>query len=182
MNINDTSTNNETAFFGMGCFWCSEAVFQRIRGVISVTPGYAGGNIPNPSTDQVYTGTTGHAEVVKVMFDPSIISYDELVNVFFSLHDPTQLNRQGNDVGTQYRSVIFYINENQKQVAETIASEVSPKYSKPIFTAIEPFTTFYEAEDYHKNFYNQNPKQLYCRFVIDPKLAKLGTQYTNLLT
>lgn len=169
-----TNTQNDTATFGSGCFWCTEAFFQRINGVEKVVSGYSGGTVANPSYEQVCSGTTNHAEVVQVIYDPSKISYDELLEVFWKTHDPTTLNRQGNDVGTQYRSVIFYHTEEQKEKAAHYKEELnnSGAWNKPIVTAIEPFTKFYAAENYHQNYYNNNPRQMYCQYVIRPKLEK----------
>ena len=169
-----TTTHTDTATFGNGCFWCTEAFFQRINGVEKVISGYSGGAIPNPSYDQVSTGTTNHAEVVQVIYDPSKVSFDQLLEVFWKTHDPTTVNRQGNDVGTQYRSVIFYHNDEQKQKSEHYKEELnkSGAWNKPVVTAIEPFTKFYAAENYHQNYYNNNPRQMYCQYVIRPKLEK----------
>ncbi|HWD18614.1 MAG TPA: peptide-methionine (S)-S-oxide reductase MsrA [Verrucomicrobiae bacterium] len=164
----------ETATFGGGCFWCGEAVFQRIPGVKSVVSGYAGGTTVNPTYDQVCTETTGHAEVIQVKFDPAIISYEKLLDVFFEEHDPTTLNRQGNDVGAQYRSIILYSDAAQKVVAEKAKASAALQHSKPIVTQIVPLTAFYPAEDYHQNYYNLNKdKNPYCSFIIRPKLRKL---------
>jgi len=175
--------NLETAIFGGGCFWCLEAVFQRLPGVKSVESGYAGGRVENPTYKQVCNGNTGHAEVVRVSFDPSQISYRDLLDVFFAIHDPTTLNRQGNDVGTQYRSVIFYNSEEQRQEAEqTIAALTAAKeFSAPIVTTVEPLTTFYVAEDYHQNYFNENSNQPYCRFIIAPKLEKFRKAFAEKL-
>nr|WP_201748049.1 peptide-methionine (S)-S-oxide reductase MsrA [Chitinophaga vietnamensis] len=164
----------EKATFGGGCFWCTEAQFQELEGVIKVESGYSGGSVANPSYEQVCTGTTGHAEVIQVTYDPAKVSYEELLKAFWTSHDPTQLNRQGNDVGTQYRSVIFYHNEEQKEKAEFYKKKLqeSGAYDKPVVTEIAPFKVFYKAEDYHQNYYNQNGSQPYCHFVIQPKLEK----------
>ncbi len=164
----------QTAVFGGGCFWCLEAVFTRMAGVKSVESGYMGGRRPNPTYQQVCSGATGHAEVIRVTYDPDEISYSELLDVFFTVHDPTTLNRQGNDVGTQYRSVIFYSSEEQKREAEQAISEIdaSHVFPDPVVTAVEPATEFYVAEDYHQNYYAQNSNQPYCRFVIEPKVRK----------
>ena len=169
-----TNNHADTATFGNGCFWCTEAFFQRINGVEKVISGYSGGIVSNPSYEQVCTGTTNHAEVVQVIYDPSKVSYDELLEVFWKTHDPTTLNRQGNDVGTQYRSVIFYHNEEQKQKADHYKEELnkSGAWNKPVVTAIQPFSKFYAAENYHQNYYNNNPRQMYCQYVIRPKLEK----------
>jgi peptide-methionine (S)-S-oxide reductase len=163
----------EKATFGAGCFWCIEAVFQRINGVTSVVPGYAGGKTENPTYKQVCSGTTGHAEVAQITFDPTKVSYEKLLEVLWHAHDPTTMNRQGNDVGTQYRSVVFYHDEKQKAVAEKSKREAAKQFDAPIVTQIEALTKFYEAEDYHHNYYNENKSQPYCQFVIKPKLQKL---------
>jgi peptide-methionine (S)-S-oxide reductase len=162
------------ATFGAGCFWCVEAVFQQLKGVLSVVSGYSGGQVENPTYEQVCTGTTGHAEVCQIEYNPEQISYEELLEVFFETHDPTTLNRQGNDVGTQYRSVIFYHNDDQKTAAEKMKTELNAKgvWKNPIVTEIVPFTKFYKAEDYHQDYYRSNPNQSYCRFVIKPKVDK----------
>jgi len=163
----------ENATFGAGCFWCAEAIFQRLKGVKSVVSGYAGGAKPNPTYEEVCSDETGHAEVIQIIFNPKIISYEELLDVFWESHDPTSLNRQGADVGTQYRSVIFYHNEAQKRIAEWSKTEIEKKFDKPVVTEIKPFTTFYKAEDYHHNYFNRNPHAPYCILVIRPKLKKL---------
>ena len=162
------------ATFGAGCFWCVEAAFQQLKGVTSVFSGYSGGHIENPTYEQVCTGSTGHAEVCQIEYDPEKISYEELLEVFFEIHDPTTLNRQGNDVGTQYRSVIFYHNEDQKKKAEKLKAELDAKglWKNPIITELLPLSKFYKAEDYHQNYYRNNPNQPYCRVVIKPKLQK----------
>ena len=164
----------DTATFGAGCFWCVEAVFLELDGVLKVISGYEGGEIANPTYKQVCTGTTGHAEVIQVYYDPAKISYEELLAVFWQCHDPTQLNRQGNDVGTQYRSVIFYHNETQKSLAEKYKTELnkSGAWSNPIVTEISSASKFYPAEDCHQNYYNLNKSQPYCAYVIQPKLEK----------
>jgi len=164
----------EILTFGSGCFWCTEAVFQQLKGVTSVVSGYAGGHVENPSYEQVTTGRTGHAEVCQIQFDSEQISFEDLLEVFFNTHDPTTLNRQGNDVGTQYRSVIFYHNEEQKKIAERVKEELdrSGTWKNPIVTEIVPFEKFYKAEGYHQNYYRNNPNQGYCRLVIAPKLNK----------
>lgn len=171
----------ETATLATGCFWCSEAVFKRLEGVKSVLPGYSGGKVENPSYDDVCTGRTGHAEAAQIEFDPDVISFEKLLDVFWHTHDPTTLNRQGNDVGTQYRSVIFYHSEKQREAAEKSKSELESKgiYRDPIVTEIVPFKKFYVAEDYHKNYYEQNKNAGYCRFVIEPEIQKLFKQYKN---
>lgn len=165
----------ELATFGSGCFWCTEAVFQRIKGVAKVTSGYAGGHDKNPTYMQVCSGNTGHAEVLQVEYDPTQVSYPELLEIFWKTHDPTTLNRQGNDVGTQYRSVVFYHNDEQKRLAEEYKKKLDAAgiWDHPIVTEISPLSDFYPAEDYHQNYYNQNPYQPYCTFVIRPKVEKL---------
>jgi peptide-methionine (S)-S-oxide reductase len=168
------SNKYQLATFGMGCFWCTEAIFQELKGVIKVTPGYAGGHKENPTYEEVCDGNTGHTEVAQIVFDPNLISYAELLEVFFKVHDPTTLNRQGNDVGYQYRSVIFYHNDEQKKLAQYYKQKLNEEkvYNNPIVTAIEPFTNFYPAEDYHKNYYKLNSSKPYCQLVIKPKLEK----------
>lgn len=170
----DTSGQHEIATFGTGCFWCTEAIFQQLKGVLKVTSGYSGGHVANPTYEQVCEKNTGHAEVVQIVYDPKMISYDELLEVFWQTHDPTTLNRQGNDVGPQYRSVIFYHTPAQKEKAEHYKAELdkSGAYSDPIVTAIEPYRNFYSAENYHQNYYNDNGNQPYCRLVIRPKVEK----------
>lgn len=175
------SDQAKVATFGGGCFWCTEAVFKRLKGVSNVVSGYSGGKRENPSYDQVSTGTTGHAEAVQVTFDPSIISYDKLLAIFWATHDPTTLNRQGTDVGTQYRSVIFYHNEEQKKkaVASKEQMEQSGKFSKDIVTEIVPFEKFYTAEEYHQDYYDANRYAPYCSLVIDPKIEKLLKEFND---
>lgn len=172
--MENNNTALDTATFGSGCFWCSEAIFQRVNGVKSVASGYSGGKRPNPTYDQVSSGATGHAEVIQVTFNPQEVSYDQLLEIFWKTHDPTTLNRQGADVGTQYRSVVFYHNEAQKQIAESIKAELntSGAWNNPIITEISPLTAFYKAENYHQNYYNNNKNAAYCNFVIVPKLEK----------
>ncbi|WP_037361246.1 peptide-methionine (S)-S-oxide reductase MsrA [Asinibacterium sp. OR53] len=173
----------DTATFGEGCFWCTEAFFQRLNGVLKVVSGYGGGHVENPSYEEVCDKTTGHAELARIIYDPTKITYDELLEVFWKTHDPTTMNQQGNDVGPQYRSVIFYHNEAQRQKA-THYKEVLDKsgaWDKPIITAIEPFKNFYPAENYHQNYYNDNQGQGYCRFVIRPKLEKFEKVFKNKL-
>ena len=179
----DTSLTSETATFGSGCFWCSEAVFSELQGVVKVLPGYAGGSVPNPTYEQVCTNSTGHAEVAQITFDPSVISYRELLEVLFSTHDPTTKNRQGNDEGTQYRSVIFYASEAQKKEAEAIINELAREkaFRNPIVTEVVPLTAFYPAEDYHREYYKRNSGQPYCQFVIAPKLAKFRAHWKSKL-
>lgn len=169
-------SNLETAYFGGGCFWCTEAVFQRINGVIKVLPGYSGGNKDKPTYQQVSDGSTGHAEVIKIEYDNKLVGFTKLLEVYFATHDPTTLNQQGNDVGEQYRSVIFYTTLDQKETAEKYISDLTAhkKFDRQIVTKIEPFIKFYEAEDYHKNYFENNKNKPYCQFVIQPKLEKLG--------
>lgn len=181
-NNHDGNQNLQLATLGGGCFWCLEAIFQELKGVVKVESGYSGGHVPNPTYRQVCTGNTGHAEVVQITFDPSVISYETLLKVFFTTHDPTTLNRQGADVGTQYRSVIFYHDETQKAIAEQVVNEfASQVWDDPIVTEISPFTAFYKAEQYHQNYYRNNPEQAYCRVVINPKLEKFRKMYAELL-
>lgn len=172
------TVQTETATFGIGCFWCGEAVFERLPGVMSVTSGFMGGNAPNPSYKDVCAGDTGHAEVVQIMFDPSVTSYDKLLETFWAAHDPTTLNRQGADVGTQYRSAIFYHNDEQRRVAEASKAHASTSGDSgdPIVTQIVPASEFYPADDDHQDYYNNNTKAPYCRMVIAPKLKKLGLE------
>ncbi|MER3463928.1 MAG: peptide-methionine (S)-S-oxide reductase [Chitinophagaceae bacterium] len=175
MNTNNMTDRTDTATFGTGCFWCTEAIFEQLEGVLKVTSGYSGGQVANPTYKQVCTGETGHAECVQVVYEPAKISYDDLLKVFFEVHDPTSLNRQGADVGTQYRSAIFYHDNEQKEKAEYYKTELNRvgAYDKPVITEIVPFTKFYPAEDYHQEYYqnnkNSNP---YCSIVIRPKLEK----------
>lgn len=171
------------AVFGGGCFWCTEAVFDELRGVKSVVSGYAGGSTKNPTYEEVCGGGTGHAEVIKIDFDPTEIAFKDLLTVFFATHDPTTLNRQGNDVGTQYRSAIFYADEEQKREAEAFIKELndSKVFGKPVVTTLEPLGEFYEAEDYHQKYYANNPYQPYCQYMIPPKLNKLHKQFSALL-
>jgi peptide-methionine (S)-S-oxide reductase len=178
----------ETAVFAGGCFWCTEAVFQELKGVKSVTPGYAGGppaggDTSPPSYEDVCTGMTGHAEVIKIDFDPGLISYRNLLTVFFATHDPSSLNKQGNDVGTQYRSIILYSNESQMREAKKFIEELneSSKEGKPIVTELKPMDKFYEAENYHKNYYRNNSNQPYCQLIINPKLKKVQEKFSELL-
>jgi len=168
------NVKTDTALFGTGCFWCTEAVFQELEGVLKVTSGYAGGFVANPTYEQVCSHTTGHAETLQIIYDPTKITYDELLEVFWQTHDPTTLNRQGNDEGPQYRSVIFYYNNDQKKKAEHYKAELdkSGAFANPIVTAIEGYRNFYPAEDYHQNYYTNNANQPYCSFVIRPKVEK----------
>ncbi|MFO0985147.1 MAG: peptide-methionine (S)-S-oxide reductase MsrA [Planctomycetota bacterium] len=177
------STPTEVATFGEGCFWCVEAVFQRLAGVVKVESGYAGGTVANPTYRQVCGGDTGHAEVCQITFDPAKISYADLLEVFFGTHDPTTLNRQGNDEGTQYRSVIFYHDARQKELAERAKRELDAAHAfpRPIVTEIAPFEKFYRAEDYHQNYFNDNGSQPYCRLVIAPKVDKLKQVFAQKL-
>lgn len=177
------SNQLEVATLGGGCFWCVEAVYQQVAGVQQVVSGYAGGKVDNPTYHQVCTGTTGHAEVVQITFDPAIISYQDVLYIFWRTHDPTTLNRQGADVGTQYRSVIYTHNDEQKVVAEASKAETdaSDLWPNPIVTEILPFTKFYEAEAYHQDYYSQNPHQPYCMAVIDPKVKKFKKQFADKL-
>ncbi|HYH67266.1 MAG TPA: peptide-methionine (S)-S-oxide reductase MsrA [Urbifossiella sp.] len=169
------ATGTETATFGTGCFWCTEAVFQQIRGVKRVVSGYTGGHEPNPTYKEICTGTTGHAEAVQITYDPAVVSYPELLEVFWRSHDPTTLNRQGADVGTQYRSAIFYHTDRQRDLAERYKRKVDEAgvFASPIVTEITPAATFYPAEAYHQNYFNDNPRQPYCRAVVGPKVEKL---------
>ena len=177
------SSRTEVATLGGGCFWCLEAVYEELRGVEKVESGYTGGAVPNPTYRQVCTGTTGHAEVVQVTFDPEVVSFREILEVFFTIHDPTTLNRQGADVGTQYRSAIFYHDEEQKRVAEEVVAELEEAHlwNDPIVTEVKPFDTFYVAEDYHQGYYRNNEYQPYCQVVIAPKVAKFRKQYLEKL-
>lgn len=177
----DESMKYEVATFGGGCFWCLEAVFEETRGVLDVVNGYAGGKDKNPTYDQVSSGITGHAEVVQVTFDPTIIAYEALLKIFWLIHDPTTLNRQGNDVGTQYRSVIFYHNEEQKEKSEASIKEFSSKFTKPIVTEMKPLEVFYKAEAYHQDYFKNNPNQGYCMFVVSPKVQHFKHEYKDLV-
>ena len=187
--LNCTSANQskgiklELATLGGGCFWCTEAVFLELKGVESVEPGFSGGSKADPSYEDVCAGDTGHAEVVQIKFDPHVIAYADLLKVFFAIHDPTTLNRQGNDIGTQYRSVIFYHDENQKNTAERVKREVDAEgiWRGSLVTEIAQFVKFYPAEEYHKNYFRNNPRQGYCQIVIAPKVAKFRKQYITML-
>lgn len=176
-------SHQEVAVLGGGCFWCTEAVFLRLRGVSKVTSGYTGGTVANPTYEQICTGRTGHAEVVRIEFDSRVISFDQILDVFFHTHDPTTLNQQGADKGTQYRSAVFWNGEQQKETASKMinALDESGTFDDPIVTILEELTKFYPAEKYHENYYNQNRSQGYCRFVIDPKMAKFQKRYRKLL-
>ena len=169
----------ETVVFGGGCFWCTEAVFLDLTGVASVLPGYAGGNTPDPTYEQVCSGRTGHAEVIEVKFDPEEVAFEQLLAVFFATHDPTTLNRQGADVGTQYRSTVMYTSEEQKSQADAVIADLNQSgvEGKPTVTTVEPLDHFYEAEKYHQQFYARNSTGMYCQYVIDPKLAKLRGKF-----
>lgn len=173
----------EVATLASGCFWCTEAVFQEIKGVLHVESGYSGGSIQNPTYEQVSTGTTGHAEAVQIQFDPRVISFREILEIFFSTHDPTTSNRQGADVGHQYRSAIFYHNCKQKATAEEIIKELIKEnvFDSPILTEVNPFKVFYKAEEYHKDYFKKHPNQPYCRVVISPKIAKLRKKFKDKL-
>ena len=175
--------NMETAIIANGCFWCTEAIFELLAGVESVESGYTGGNLKNPTYREIGTGSTGHAEAIEIKFDPAVISYQEILEVFFATHDPTTLNRQGYDVGSQYRSAIFYMSESQKEVAEAFIEALTAAnvFEKPIVTEVTEFTTFYPAEDYHQDYYNNNKTQGYCVAVINPKLEKFMKQYHSKL-
>lgn len=177
------SRQTENATLGGGCFWCTEAVFTELKGVERVESGYSGGTVPNPTYQQVCTGATGHAEVVRITFDPSVISYKQLLEIFFTVHDPTTLNRQGADVGTQYRSTIFYQTSEQKSVAEQVITDISASgiWNNPIVTQLEPFKAFYPAEDYHRDYFKNNARQPYCQVVIAPKVRKFREHYLKML-
>lgn len=172
----------QTAILGGGCFWCTEAVYQQIKGVASVESGYTGGKIPNPTYEQICTGKTGHAEVVKLDFDTDIISYREILEIFFTVHDPTTLNRQGNDSGTQYRSVIYYLSPEQQQTAQQVIASMASVWDAPIVTELSPPETYYKAEAYHQNYFNQHPLQGYCAFVVAPKVAKVRSTFAGKLS
>jgi len=177
------SSKKETIIFGSGCFWCSEAVFKMLKGIISIEPGYSGGSKENPSYEDVSNGGTGHAEVVKLEFDSEIISLEDLLTVFFATHDPTQKNRQGNDIGEQYRSIILYCTEEQKEIIEKFIKELnnSSEQGKPIATEVKLMNKFYPAEKYHKNYYENHKEQTYCQVVINPKLKKVQNKFAELL-
>jgi len=177
------SATTDTATFATGCFWCTEATFKLIKGVVKVTAGFSGGHTVNPSYEQVCTGTTGHAETCNIIFDPKQVSFDELLAAFFTAHDPTQLNRQGNDVGTQYRSAIFYHNAVQKQKAEYYIKKLNDEkaYPRPIVTQVVPFVVFYKAENYHQDYYNRNGDAPYCKYVIQPELEKFKKVFAGKL-
>lgn len=180
----NATADTEMAVFGAGCFWCVEAIYERVNGVISVESGYAGGHVKNPSYKEVTTGKTGHAEVARLLYDPNIISYEELLEVFWHTHNPTTLNRQGADVGPQYRSVIFYLNEEQKKIAEESLkkTDASDLWEDPIVTEIESLSNYSVAENYHQNYYENNPNAGYCSIVIAPKIAKFKKDFPHLLS
>jgi peptide-methionine (S)-S-oxide reductase len=169
--------NQEIATLGGGCFWCLEAVYLEMQGVLKVESGYMGGMVPNPDYHSVCTGRTGHIEIVQVTFDPTVASYRDILEVFFAIHDPTSIDRQGNDSGTQYRSAIFYHNEEQRRLAEEIIVELSDDFSLPIVTEVRPAETFYIAEDYHQNYFRNNPQQPYCAYVVSPKVKKFREKF-----
>lgn len=171
----------ETVTLGGGCFWCLEAVYQEVKGVLHVESGYTGGQVDNPDYEQVCSGTTGHAEVVRLTFDPDLVSYRQLLVIFFTIHDPTTLNRQGNDAGTQYRSVIYFHTPQQQEIAKRVIAEMAQVWDAPIVTELSPATTYYKAEAYHQNYFRNNPNQGYCAFVVAPKVAKLRKTFPELL-
>jgi peptide-methionine (S)-S-oxide reductase len=181
--MSESSEKNklEVATLAAGCFWCTEAAFSIIKGVERIEPGYTGGTMPNPSYEQVSTGTTGHAEAAQIFFDAKVISYREILEIFFTIHDPTSLNRQGADVGTQYRSAIFYHSQEQKETVEKLIDELGKEgiWDKPIVTSVEPLEAFYRAETYHKDYYKKHPKEPYCQVVIAPKIAKLQHRFVD---
>jgi peptide-methionine (S)-S-oxide reductase len=178
-----TVVDREVTTLGAGCFWCVEAIFEQLTGVEKVESGYSGGTVVDPTYEEVCTGSTGHAEVVQVTFDPRIITFEEILHVFFTTHDPTTLNRQGADIGTQYRSAIFYHSDDQRAIAEKVMSEISTAgiWNDPIVTELVPFSAFYRAEDYHQEYFRQNPGQSYCQVVIAPKVTKFRKQYVGKL-
>ena len=183
MTQSGTSQTREVATLGGGCFWCTEAVFSELKGVEKVESGYSGGAVPNPTYEQVCDGDTGHVEVANITYDPGVITYKQLLEIFFTVHDPTTLNRQGADVGTQYRSAIFYHDQKQKEVAEEVIREVdaSKIWDHPIVTELSPFSVFYKAEGYHQEYYMRNPRQGYCTVVIAPKVSKFRKKYSEML-
>ncbi|WP_317203950.1 peptide-methionine (S)-S-oxide reductase MsrA [Janthinobacterium sp.] len=176
-----SNEKNEVAVLGGGCFWCLEAVYLEMRGILHVESGYTGGQQPDPTYEQVCAGSTGHAEVVRLEFDPALVSYRDLLEVFFTIHDPTTLNRQGNDVGTQYRSVIYYQSPEQEAVARKVIAEMANVWDGPIITQLQPPQTYYKAEDYHQDYFRQHPEQGYCAFVVAPKVAKFRKTYAERL-
>lgn len=179
----ETNQGKAIATLGGGCFWCLEAVYKDLSGILKVESGYSGGFVPNPSYNQVCAGTTGHAEVVQLTFDPSLVSFQEILEVFFTIHDPTTLNRQGNDVGTQYRSAIYYHTEEQRQEVEAVVKRIESEkiWHNPIVTEISPYKTFYKAEEYHQDYFERNPYQPYCQIVVAPKVAKFRKQFLEKL-
>jgi peptide-methionine (S)-S-oxide reductase len=182
--LNQTENqNNETTTLAGGCFWCLEPVFDNLQGVLDVVSGYSGGHVPDPTYSEVTTGRTGHAEVVQVTFDPTVISFAEILEVFFTIHDPTTLNRQGADVGTQYRSAVFYHTPEQKATIEQVVKDLEKQriWDNPIVTQVAPFEVFYPAEDYHQEYYANNPRQPYCQMVVAPKVAKFRKKYADRL-
>jgi peptide-methionine (S)-S-oxide reductase len=183
MDTIESGSSLEVAALASGCFWCAEAIFQEIKGVVKVEPGYSGGSILNPTYEQVSTGTTGHTEAVQIYFNPSVISFREILEIFFATHDPTALDRQGADVGHQYRSAIFYHDDKQKATAEEVIEELTREkiFDSPIVTEVKPFKAFYRAEDYHKDYFKKHPNQPYCRVVISPKVAKLRKKFQDKL-
>src|SRR6056297_22630 len=183
MNDPQNGKTYEEATFGAGCFWCTEAIYDMVDGIVEAEAGFSGGEVTNPSDREVVSGKTGHAEVARIKYDPEVISYEELLEIFWHTHNPTTLNRQGADIGTQYRSVIFYHNDEQKRIAEDSKNQMnrSGYFNKPIVTAIEPYKNFFVAEENHQNFYKNNSNQPYCRFRIDPKMDKLQKQFNDLL-
>lgn len=179
--MNENKTDHETATLANGCFWCSEAIFKRLNGIKSVLPGYSGGQVKNPTYEQVCTGGTGHAESIQIEFDPKVMNFEKILDIFWRTHDPTTLNRQGNDIGTQYRSAIFYHELKQKEIAEKSKRDLENEgvYKDPVVTEIAPFSGFYVAEDYHKNYYDEHRDAPYCSYIIDPKVHKLLLNYGN---
>jgi len=175
--------NTDTVTLGTGCFWCTEAIFQMVEGVINVESGYSGGKVKNPTYEQIGTGATGHAECLNIIYDTTKVTYDELLEIFWQTHDPTTLNRQGNDIGPQYRSVVFYRTAQQREVAQKYKAELekSGAFDRPIVTSFEPMTTFYKAENYHQNYYKQNGSQPYCQYVVRPKVEKFEKVFKNKL-
>ncbi len=169
------------AYFGGGCFWCTEAIFKNIQGVISTCPGYAAGQMAHPSYEQVCSGQTGHAEMLRIEYDQNIISFEKLLEIFFVTHDPTTVNRQGNDIGSQYRSIILYTDAEQQHTAQYFITKIAKDFSLPIVTELKPFSVFYEAEEYHHDYFFRNPTQAYCQITINPKLQKLKAKYSSLL-
>jgi peptide-methionine (S)-S-oxide reductase len=183
MDIVGSGSSLEVAALASGCFWCAEAIFQEIKGVVKVEPGYSGGSMLNPTYEQVSTGITGHAEAVQIYFNPAVISFREILEIFFATHDPTTVDRQGADVGHQYRSAIFYHDNKQKATAEEVIEELTREkiFDSPIVTEVKPFKAFYRAEDYHKDYFKKHPNQPYCRVVISPKVAKLRKKFQDKL-